>query len=108
MCSRISSLSPGVFLPFVDYVDLMLNRALPTVNMGRRIAALLYNLTKLLVDASFYPALDTVIVKKAALCLDACLLRILNLRGNVHTVMMDTWICSSCLEARTEWIRVID
>lgn len=84
-----------MFLPFVDYSDLMLNRVLSAVNMGRRIAASLYSLTKLFVDASFHPALDTVIVKKAALCLDACLLRILNLRGNVHTVMMDTWICSS-------------
>jgi len=73
----------------------MLNRVLSAVNMGRRIAVSLYNLTKLLVDTSFYPALDTVVTKKAALCLDACLLRILDLRGNVHTVMMDTWICSS-------------
>lgn len=38
MCSRISSPSPGVVLPFVDYSDLMLKSVLSTVNMGRRIA----------------------------------------------------------------------
>ncbi|TAQ89900.1 hypothetical protein B7494_g1772 [Chlorociboria aeruginascens] len=27
-------------------------------------------------------------------CLDACLLHILNLRGFMHTVLIDTWICS--------------
>jgi hypothetical protein len=43
------------------------------------IAASLYNLTKLLVDTGFYPALDIVVVKKVALCLDACLLHVLGL-----------------------------
>lgn len=34
------------------------------------------------------------VLKKAVLCLDACLQHILHLRGFTHTVMVDTWICS--------------
>jgi hypothetical protein len=47
MYLRISSSSPGGFRAFIDYSDLMRKRALSAVNMGRRIAASLYNLTKL-------------------------------------------------------------
>jgi len=51
-------------------------------------------LTKVLIDTDIHATLDILVIDKAELCLDACLLHILNLRGNAHTVMMDTWICS--------------
>lgn len=33
-------------------------------------------------------------VEGCRMCLDACLLHVLNLRGFAHTVFVDTWICS--------------
>jgi hypothetical protein len=34
------------------------------------------------------------VAERCKICLDACMLHILNLRGFAHTVMIDTWICS--------------
>ncbi|RDW80896.1 C6 zinc finger-containing protein [Coleophoma crateriformis] len=34
------------------------------------------------------------VLEKCQVCLDACLLHMLNLRDFTHTVMVDTWICS--------------
>jgi hypothetical protein len=51
-------------------------------------------LTMALRDAELHTKSDAIIIEHAGTCLDACLLHILNLRGNAHTVMMDTWICS--------------
>ncbi|KAK2761152.1 hypothetical protein FQN54_001673 [Arachnomyces sp. PD_36] len=51
-------------------------------------------LTLVLVNSQKSEKLAPVILEKSKLCLDACLLHALNLRGFTHTVMMDTWICS--------------
>ena len=51
-------------------------------------------LNKLLLNHEVSSPLNSYRAEKVAFCLEACLLHILNLRGNAHTVMMDTWICS--------------
>lgn len=39
-------------------------------------------------------AISDSVTANCKICLDACLLHILNLRGFPHTVFVDTWICS--------------
>jgi hypothetical protein len=51
-------------------------------------------LSCMLAGASHQFPVSSDVLEKSHICLDACLLHIRNLRGFVHTIMVDTWICS--------------
>ena len=51
-------------------------------------------LTWLFANTSSGLPLSSNVLEKCRICLDACLLHIMNLRGFALTIMIDTWICS--------------
>jgi hypothetical protein len=51
-------------------------------------------LSCMLASASSNRLVSPDVLEKSHVCLDACLLHIINLRGFTHTIMVDTWICS--------------
>ena len=58
--------------------------------------ALIYRpyLIHALVASSRQSPIDPLTKDRCKICLDACLLHILNLGSFMHTVMLDTWICA--------------
>ena len=51
-------------------------------------------LSCMLANPSSHSLVSPNVLEKSHVCLDACLLHIINLRGFTHTIMVDTWICS--------------
>jgi hypothetical protein len=51
-------------------------------------------LTWILANRTWNGSISMDVLEKCGVCLNACVLHILNLKGYCHTVMIDTWICS--------------
>jgi hypothetical protein len=51
-------------------------------------------LSYMLASASSNIPVSSDVVEKSHICLDACLLHIMNLSSFAHTIMVDTWMCS--------------